>query len=127
MNKKAAFNIGEILIYLMCVIIVAIFIALATVKFRNEKINTIDIETFLLVRKLVNTDSCLAYKDDVRTRPGIIDPDKLNTPRLVSCFTKEGFGYYVKLFDRENNQIKLAENLNEIQKADLPVCENVPK
>lgn len=127
MNKKAVFNIAEVMFYLIVVIIVAVFIALATIKYRNEKIDTTDIETFLLARKLVNTDSCLAYKDSIRTHPGIIDLEKLNTPRLISCFTREGFGYSIKISDLDNKEIKSAENLNDRQKANIKICKNVPK
>ena len=127
MNKKAIFNPVEIMFYIICVMIVAVFIALVTFDYLNEEINTTHLETFLLTKKLVSSSSCLAYQDDIKVYPGITDLEKLNNNRLSSCFTKLGFGYFVKISDINNNIIKTAANLNQEQKSNLKICKQVSR
>jgi len=127
MNKKAIFNPVEIMIYIVAVIIVALFIAFATFNYLNEKIDTTNLETFLLTKKLVYSDSCLAYSDSTKTYIGIIDLEKLNNERLNNCFTKNNFGYKVSLYDINNKIVKTTSNLNQRQDAYFPICGEVPK
>ena len=125
MNKKGIFNPVEIMFYIMVVIIVAVFIALAISKFTNEKIDTVNLETFLLERKLIDSDSCLAYKDDLKIYLGIVALEKVNSERLKSCFTKENFGFLITILDLDGNAIKSAKNLDNRQEAYLPICSTI--
>ncbi len=125
MNKKAIFNAVEIMLYVVITVIVAVFIAIVAVNYRNEEISTTQLETFLLQKKLTN--SCLAYADSTGTHPYLIDLNRLTSEILSSCYTKEGFGYSVKILDFNNAIIKEASNLDLSQKANIQVCENVPR
>lgn len=127
MNKKGLFNVVEIIIYLIFVLVLAVFIYLAAFDYLNEDINTANLETFLLLKKLIYSDSCLAYTDDLRVHLGTIDLEKLNSQRINMCFTKKDFGYFVKLLSKEGNTIKTASNLDDRQEAYLPVCKTIPK
>ncbi len=124
MNKKALFNAVEIMVYVVITVIVAVFIAFVAVDYRNEDISTTQLETFLLQKKLTN--SCLAYADSIRTYPSVIDLKKLSSETLSKCYTKEGFGYSIKILELNSTIIKEASNLNLQQKADIKVCERVP-
>lgn len=127
MNKKGLFNVVEIIVYLTFVLVLAVFIYLAAFDYLNEDINTTNLETFLLLKKLTYSDSCLAYSDDLRIHQNIIDLKKLNSERLNICFTKKDFGYFIKLLSKDGNAIKTASNLDDRQEAYLPVCKTTPK
>lgn len=124
MNKKALFNAVEIMVYIVITMVVAVFIAFVAVDYKNEDIRTTQLETFLLQKKLTN--SCLAYADDTKTHYSVIDFKKLSSETLSKCYTKEGFGYSVKILELNNTVIKEASNLNLQQKADMKICEKVP-
>ena len=125
MNKKAIFNAVEIMLYVVITVIVAVFIAVVAVNYRNEEISTKQLETFILQKKLTN--SCLAYTDSAGMHPYLIDLNKLTSEILSGCYTKEGFGYSVKILDFYNIIIKEASNLDLRQRANIQICENVPK
>ncbi len=125
MNKKAIFDAVEITVYVVITVIVAVFIAVVAVNYKNEEISTTQLETFLLQKKLTNT--CLVYSDNTGIKSYIIDINKLTSEILSQCYTKEGFGYSVKILEFNNTVIKEASNLNLRQKANMQICENVPK
>lgn len=126
MNKKGIFDILEIGIYMFFVIAVSIFIFLVAFKYLNEKIDTSNLEINLLTKRLIYSDSCLAYRDEVRTYQGVVDLSKLSFNRLNSCFSKETTGYSINIMDINGTAIKSANNLNLKQAAYLPVCKTVP-
>ncbi len=126
MNKRAQLNAMEYMIYIFFVIIVSVFIYLAAFQYLNEDIKTTQLETFLLSKKLVYSESCLAYRDDIKLNPGEIDLNKLNSQNLITCFSKPDFGYLVKISSFDGTLIKSASNLNVKQEVNLPICKNVP-
>ncbi len=125
MNKKGLFNVVEIIVYLFFILVLSVFIYIAAFSYINEKIETTNLETFLLFKKLTYSDSCLAYNNDLRVHTGIIDLEKFNSPRLNICFTKKDFGYFIKLASKTGDLIKTASNLDDRQEAYLPVCKTV--
>lgn len=125
MNKKAQLNVTEWMIYLSFIFITAIFMLVVTVNYLNEQIDTTSLEKFILAKKLLNSDSCLAYNDGVRIHQGIIDLEKVNDNRLSNCYTKKDFGYYIKIKDSNNKVIKTASNLDKNQETYLPVCKTI--
>ncbi len=127
MNKKGDLNIVEYIIYISFIIVAASFIGWVTFGYLNEKIDTTNLETFTLTKKLVYSESCLAFKDNLGVHKGIIDLQKLTTPRLVDCYTKNNFGYLVKISTLENKPIKSAANLDLTQQLDIKICKNIPQ
>ena len=125
MDKRANFNVIEIIVYMFFVIVVSIFIWSVAIDHINEKIYTINIETFLLSKRLMSSESCLAYKDNARVNPGVIDLQKLNYDRLTKCFSKKDFGYKISIIKLDNQIIKVASNLDLRQEAYLPICKDV--
>ncbi len=127
MNKKGNFNIVELITYLVFVLALTIFIYVVAFSYLNEDIDTLDIETFILVKKLTYSDTCLAFQDELGVHQSIINLERLNTPVLINCYTKQGFGYNVKLADENENVIKTAANLNARQEAYLPICGKISR
>lgn len=125
MNKKATLNILELGIYFVFITIVAIFIYIVAIKYLNEDMDTTQVETLILAKRLTYSDSCLAYNDGTRTYQGTIDIQKLNFNRLSSCFTKSTMGYVVNITDLNGKLVKSASNLNLRQEAYLPICKSV--
>mgnify|MGYP001587094404 CR=1 FL=1 len=125
MNKKAQLNFTEWMIYISFVIVAAIFMVVVVVNFLDEKIDTTNIETFVLTKKLLNSESCLAYNDGLRLHQGIIDLAKVNSTRLVNCYTKKDFGYFIKIKDIDNKLIRIASNLDKRQEAYLDICSTI--
>ncbi|MBI2148744.1 hypothetical protein HYU23_03620 [Candidatus Woesearchaeota archaeon] len=127
MNKKGLFNITEFIIFFIFIIIGAMFIVLVGFNYLNEKIETTKLETFILTKKLINSESCLAYKQDNKLQTGVVNLDRLNTNILINCYSKEGLGYVVKIKSLDGKLLKSADNLNELQKTRLPICKTIPK
>lgn len=127
MHKKGILDIVKIAVNLMIVIVVAIFILIVTLRYLNEDIDTIGLETFFLTRNLMYSDSCLAYNDGTRTHLGIIDIQKINFDTLNRCFSKEGFGYVILVDDIDGNTLTSASNLDVSQESYLPICSNLEK
>ncbi len=125
MKKKGSINIVEYIVYILFIIVSAFFISVMAFKYLNEDINTIRLETFILSKKLVSSDQCLAFKDEARIYQGTIDLEKLNIDNLKTCYTKENLGYTVKIKTLDGNIIKSAKNLNLRQEAYLPICAKV--
>jgi hypothetical protein len=125
MNKKGVFDIVEIMVYLVFVIIVSLFIYTVAFRFLNEEINTINLETFLLKKSLIGSESCLAYNDGIRLYQNVIDLNKFDFTRIQNCLTKQNLGYRITLYDSENNIVKQPiANLNARQESYLPVCKS---
>src|SRR3989344_5970411 len=61
-----------------------------------------EIETKLLTLRYLNSENCLAYKDE-KVNPGIIDLSKFNDEHLDKCLIKENFGTKLILMDINNN------------------------
>src|SRR3989344_3055858 len=122
MNKKGLLDIVRLSVNLIIIIIVSMFILMVILKYQNEDIKTTSLETFLLAKKLIYSDSCLAYKEGNKIYQGVIDMNKLSFDRLNSCATKESLGYIVTVQDLNNNPVKSASNLNLRQQSYLPVC-----
>ena len=125
MNKKGIFNIVEYITYIIFIIIGASFIAFVTFDYLNEKIDTTGLETFLLTKKLIYSESCLAFKDDLMVQKGVIDLEKLDTKRLLNCFTKTNLGYVITVKSFDGNIIKYASNLDLKQQLAMPVCKTI--
>jgi len=125
MNKKGVYEVLELFIYISFVIVVSLFIAIVAINYLNEKIDTTKLETFLLTRYLLNSDSCVAYKDELRVHQGNIDLNKVTFETLNHCFKKEGMGFKIEIQDGESTTIKSASNLNLRQEAYLPICKSI--
>ena len=125
MTKKGIFNAVELAVYFIFVIVAAMFIFFAAFHYLNEEIDTTKLETFILAKKLIYSDSCLALKDEIRVYRGIIDLKRLNSEILINCFTKQDFGYLVKVYSLDGKLIKSASNLNSRQESLLPICKSV--
>lgn len=125
MHKKGQINTIELIFYLVLIIIVAIFIFIVALKYFNAKIETTNLETFILTKRLIYSESCLAYKEGDRLYQGIVDLQKLEFSRLQRCFSKESMGYTIKITDFSGTIIKSASNLNARQEAYLPICESI--
>lgn len=127
MNKKGDINIVEYLVYIIFIIIAASFIAWVAFGYLNEKIDTTNLESFILAKKIVNSDSCLAFKDDLSIHKGVIDLQKVDTSRLLNCFSKPNFGYLIKIDNLKGETIKSASNLDLRQQLDFPICKTIPQ
>ncbi|HLC86501.1 MAG TPA: hypothetical protein VJG30_04405 [Candidatus Nanoarchaeia archaeon] len=136
--KKGALIIGDFLgmiLEFIPVIIVSIFILFVAFAFLNEKIDTHDIEVFMLSRDLLYSDSCLAFSDDYRVFPMHVDTKKLDDERLGSCFSKSSMGFRITLLDSQGREVKSAKSLTLKQEGYLtkgasvnyPVCKAVPE
>ncbi len=122
MNKKGILGMIELGVYFIFVMIVAAFMATLSIRYLNEKIDTTALETFMLTKTLVNSDSCLAYKDDLRTYENIIDLKKVNSIRVANCFLKPTLGFIVNVKDLKGTILSSAKSLDARQEAYLPVC-----
>ena len=124
MNKKAMMGIVELGIYFIFIIIVSVFILSFSFRYLNEKIDTTNLETFLMTKTITNSESCFAFKDDLRVHEGVIDLNKVNSVRLANCISKPTIGEVVTIKDSKGNILKTAKNLDARQEAYLPVCKN---
>ncbi len=126
MNKKASLP-TEMLKWLgniTLVMVVVIFIFMVAVSFLNEKFDTRDLEVYTLSRSLLYSENCLALSDEFKVSVGVIDIEKLTPEKLSSCYSKEDFGYTVKLSDIDNNEIAFVNpkfNINY----NIPICAGV--
>ena len=107
------------------IIIVAVFIAAVALSYISEEIKTENIETYLILKGLVNSESCLAYNDGTRIHQNIIDLNKLTSNRLSSCLSKTDTGYLITLTNLNGNLVKSESNLDVRQKAYLPICKSI--
>ena len=123
MHKKGSFNPVEWAFYLAMIIFVSVFIYFIAIDYLNENIDTLELETQILTKSLITSETCLAYKDENKVYQGTIDLEKLEFSRLKNCFSKNGFGYKVNLKDINNNEIKQVKVLDARQEAFLPICE----
>ncbi len=132
MNKKAdGGNFLQLFIKFVPVFIVSGIIAIVAWNYLNEDINTHNLETYLLTKDLLYSDSCLAVSDK---NPLVVDIKKISDERLASCFNKNNMGYRVTLLDKDKNEIKTAKSLTVKQEGYLvktkkgyPVCKSIPE
>src|SRR3989344_7698856 len=106
MNKKGIFDILERGIYMTFIIIVAVFIAAVALSYISEEIKTENIETYLILKGLVNSESCLAYNDGTRIHQNIIDLNKLTSNRLSSCLSKKNKRNFIKFKKIKKKNLK---------------------
>lgn len=78
-----------------------------------------EIETKLLTSRYLNSENCLAYKNE-RVNAGIIDLSKFNDENLDKCLIRENFG--VKLELKDNDVIKTAYNGKDFFIDNQPLC-----
>lgn len=115
----------EYMVYILFVIVVSVFILLVAFRYINEDIETTNLETFLLEKSLIYSDSCLSFRDTVKNYPGIVDLERVNSDVITSCFSKQNLGYLVKISDLNRQVLKSASNLDLRQELYLPVCKTV--
>ena len=134
MNKRAdAGNFLQFFIKFIPVFIVSGFIAIVAWNYLNEDINTHNLETYILTKDLLYSDSCLALSDS-NVHPMTIDVKKISDEKLASCFTKSNMGYRITLLDKDKNEVKSAKSLTVRQegylvktKSGYPVCKSIPE
>jgi len=125
----------ELLIKLFFVFTFAIFLYVVSYSYLKEPVNIANLESYLLSRNLLYSDSCLAYSDEVKIYPLQVDVKKLSDERLNACFSKETMGFRVTLYDKKGREVKSAKSLTVKQEGLLtrgtkllyPVCNSVPQ
>lgn len=125
MRKKGLTLIDpvELGTYFLISMAIAVFMFLILFKYTNEEINTNNIETYLLTKKITYSESCLAYNDGARVQQGTVDLRKLDNLRLRNCFSKESLGFTIKIKDLQGREIKSASTLSLGQQGTVEVCQ----
>lgn len=92
MNKKADIS-GRMILWvyrLIFLTIVFFIINLMFTSYISRSVNTNDVETNILIARLLYGDKCIVYNDGIRSYPGFIDISKINEQGLNNCFNFEG-------------------------------------
>jgi len=84
-------SIGSVIILTIYVFVIFTAVINASV---NTKVNVIDMESDLLMKRVFYSPHCFVYSDKSRSYPGVIDIDKLNDERLSNCL---GENYFVRV------------------------------
>lgn len=128
MSKKAQVIMEtiEMLWKLIIVGIIAVYLIIVIFYYLNETIDTDSTQISIVNRQIIYSPQCLAYQDDFKIYPGIIDLSKWNTESLSKCRTREDYGIRLTIKDLNSNQIKEQINLLSLEKQKLlDVCQSV--
>lgn len=128
MSKKAQaiMETIEMLWKLAIVAIIAVYLIIVIFYYLNETIDTDSTQISVLNRQIIYSPDCLAYQDDFKIYPGIIDLSKWNTESLRKCRTRDDYGIRLTLKDMNSHQIKEQMNLMNLEKQKLlAVCESL--
>lgn len=128
MSKKAqaVMETIEMLWKLAIVAIIAVYLIIVIFYYLNVKIDTDSTQLSILNRQIIYSPDCLAYQDDFKIYPGIIDIAKWNTESLRKCRTRDDYGIRLTLKDMNSQQIKEQMNLLSLEKQKLfDVCQSL--
>lgn len=111
----------EMLWKLVIVAIIAVYLIIVIFYYLNEKMDTDSTQLSVLSRQIIYSPECLAYQDEFKIYPGLIDLSKWNTESLRKCRTRDDYGIRLTLKDMNSNQIKEQMNLMNLEKQKLLV------
>ncbi len=124
MNKKGvSYDIVRQIPIIFMIFLVAIAIYFGVNAYTSRKVDIKNLDSYVINNRLLFSDDCLAYNDEIKVYPGIIDLKKFNEQNLDNCMQyKEGLGYLVNLSDVNGNVIKTVEMNNEDLAKKIPFC-----
>ncbi len=117
-DKKSQFHTTEeLIIWLPRIIVIAViagivfFLITMPIK-QNFQIDKL--QQGILMQRFVYSENCLAYKENDRIYPGIIDSNKFNDQNLRNCFqANNNVGIRLNLITNEVNTVNLNDRLTE--------------
>ena len=105
--------------------ILILFLVGILFNFLSTEVNTLDQEISVLAKTILSNPHCLAFEDNAKVYPFVIDKSKFTRDRLLICARKEDFGYKLKL--KTNNETIEASTFNADQEMFYKVCSTVPE
>jgi hypothetical protein len=118
-NKKSQFDVSHELviwiprIILIAFVVVTVFYIISLALEKNFEVDKI--QQAALRQRFVYSENCLAYKDNEKIYPGIIDKSKFNLKNLENCFqTNQNMGVNLNLISDDTKTINLNEQLTNM-------------
>ena len=117
MSRKAmseGMNMMRLIINLLITAIVIIFMMVVILDNLSGEDDTIELKQKIAFKSMLISKSCLVLEDEIGTRAGRIDPDKINVPTLENCANYPNRGYKITLKDLSGTIVKEAEVTNHV-------------
>ncbi len=106
---------------IMVVMVLAVIVLIVS-SYVSRDVETYDLETSVIMNRLLYSEDCLAYFDE-RVYPGVVDIGNINENRIGGCVDYgKNKGVKIELFDSQENIIADALVNTDFLKTNLNKC-----